>query len=150
MESSAKITKSKRKEDVTRDWWVIDASNKTVGRLASEIAHLIRGKHKPWFTAHVDCGDFVIVTNAEKVQLKGKRIEQKEYFHHTGYPGGGKFRKFSNLIDTKPAFVIEHAVKGMIPKNRLGRQIIKKLKVYAGNEHPHDAQKPKDFELKYQ
>ena len=147
MEPSARITRSMRKEDVERDWLVVDANEMTVGRLSTKVASLLRGKHKPWFTPHVDCGDFVIVINADKVQLKGKRIEQKEYFHHSGYPGGGSFRSFKDLIVTKPEFVIEHAVKGMLPKNRLGRQIIKKLKVYAGGEHPHKAQQPQEFAI---
>ena len=149
MEASAKITKSLRKEDVDKRWWVIDAENATLGRLASQVATLLRGKHKPSFTPHIDGGDFVIVINADKVQLKGKRIEKKEYFSHSGYPGAGKFESFTNLLHKKPEFVIQHAVKGMIPKNRLGRMIMKHLKVYAGKEHPHTAQKPEIYEMKY-
>lgn len=147
MEPSARITKSMRKEDVARSWWVVDAAGMTIGRLATRVAHLLRGKHKPYFTPHVDCGDFVIVTNASQVKLEGKRAEMKEYFHYTGYPGGGKFDHFKKLIVTRPDYVIEHAVKGMLPKNRLGRQIGKKLKVYAGNEHPHQAQMPSVFSI---
>lgn len=147
MDSSAKITRSVRKEDAEHEWWILDAEGQTVGRLCTRIASLLRGKHKPWFTPHVDCGDFVVVVNAEKIQLKGKRIEQKEYFRHTGYPGGGRVRTFKELLDRKPEFIIEHAVKGMIPKNRLGRQIIKKLKIYKGPGHPHEAQQPKKFEI---
>ena len=147
MEASAKITKSLRKEDVEKSWWVVDAENQTLGRLATQVAVLLRGKHKPSFTPHVDCGDFVIVINAEKIQIQGKRLDQKEYFSHSGYPGAGKFRSFKELIANKPDFVIQHAVKGMIPKNRLGRQIMKNLKIYAGTEHPHEAQQPKNFEL---
>lgn len=146
MEASAKITKSIRKEDVERDWWVVDATGKTLGRLSSQIASLLRGKHKPWFTPHVDTGDFVIVINADKIQLTGKRVEGKEYFHHTGYPGGVKISSFKEMIIRKPEFVIQHAVKGMLPKNRLGRQIIKKLKVFRDGNHPHKAQMPKVFE----
>lgn len=149
MEPSAKITKSFRKEDVIRDWWIVDAANMTVGRLSTQIATLLRGKHKPWFTPHVDTGDFVIVINAEKVVLEGKRAEQKEYFRHSGYPGGVKIDTFKELKQKNPAKIVEHSVKGMLPKNRLGRQIYKKLKVYASEEHPHSAQKPKVFELKY-
>jgi large subunit ribosomal protein L13 len=149
VEPSAKITRSIKNEEVTRQWWVIDASGKTVGRLASQVAVLLRGKHKPSFTPHVDCGDFVIITNAGKIQLKGKRIEQKEYFHYTGYPGGVRFEKFKDVMKNKPEFVLEHAIRGMIPKNKLGRKIIKKLKLYSGSEHPHSAQKPQEFELKY-
>lgn len=148
MEASAKITKSIRKEDVERSWWVVDAENQTLGRLATQVAVLLRGKHKPSFTPHVDCGDFVIVLNADKIQVKGKRVEQKEYFSHSGYPGAGKFRSFQDLLEKKPEFIIQHAVKGMIPKNRLGRQIMRKLKVYAGNEHQHQAQQPVTYELK--
>lgn len=147
MEPSAKMTKSIRKEDVSRDWWVVDATDMTVGRLATQVAVLLRGKHKPSFTPHVDNGDFVVVINADKVLMMGKRAEQKDYKHHTGYPGGQVVRTFKQLIVSKPEFIVEHAVKGMCPKNKLGRQIIKKLKVYSGNEHPHTAQQPKDFTL---
>ncbi len=149
MEPSAKMTKSLRKEDVTREWWVIDAAEQTVGRLSTQVAILLRGKHKATFTPHVDNGDFVVILNADKVILEGKRPNQKTYFRHTGYPGGVKVESFKELISNKPERVIEHAVKGMLPKNKLGRQILKKLKVYAGSEHPHDAQKPKIMELKY-
>jgi large subunit ribosomal protein L13 len=147
VEASAKITKSVRKEDVNKNWWVVDAENQTLGRLATQVAVLLRGKHKPLFTPHVDCGDFVVIINAEKIQAQGKRAEMKEYFSHSGYPGAGKFRSFKELIQNKPDFIITHAVKGMIPKNSLGRQIMKKLKVYAGGEHPHQAQKPEAFKL---
>ncbi len=148
METSAKFTKSVRNEDVQRDWWVIDATGLTVGRLATHVASLLRGKHKPWFTAHIDTGDFVIITNADKVVLQGKRAEMKEYFKHSGYPGGVKIKSFKELLNTHPELVMEHAIKGMLPKNRLGRQIFRKLKVYAGSEHPHTAQQPKVFEVK--
>ena len=149
MEFTAKITKSLRKEDAEHSWLIVDANNQTLGRLASQVAFILRGKHKPTFTPHVDNGDFVIVLNAEKIVIEGKRAEMKEYFHHTGYPGAARFQSFKDLIKKKPEFIIEHAVKGMLPKNKLGRKIIKKLKVYAGNEHPHEAQLPKPFELKY-
>lgn len=149
MEPSAKITRSFRKEDMNREWWVVDAAGMTVGRLCTQIATLLRGKHKAIFTPHVDTGDFVIVINAEKVQMQGKRFEQKEYFHHTGYPGGEIFEQYKDVLKKNPDRIITHAVKGMIPKNRLGRQIIKKLKVYAGESHPHEAQMPKVYELKY-
>ena len=145
---TAKSTKSFRKEDVQRDWFVVDASGKTVGRLATEVAALLRGKHKPWFTPHVDTGDFVIVTNASEVQMMGKRAEQKEYFRHSGFPGRGKTTTFKAQMADRPEKVIEDAVWGMLPKGRLGRQIVKKLKVYAGAEHPHEAQEPKEYELK--
>lgn len=148
MESSTKITKSLRKEDVDKEWFVVDAAGQTLGRLATQVAVLLRGKHKPTFTPHVDCGDFVVVINADKIQLQGKRVEMKEYFSHSGYLGSGKFRSFKEMMEKKPEFVIEHAVKGMLPKNRLGKVINSNLKVYAGTEHPHAAQKPKVFELK--
>ncbi len=147
LENLDKITKSAKQNEVDRKWLVVDASGKTLGRLASEIAKLIRGKHKPYFTPHIDSGDFVIVINAEKVKVEGKRVEKKEYFHYTGYPGGEVFRKFKDLIKTKPEFVIRHAVWGMLPKNRLGRKLINKLKVYRGEKHPHLAQKPEILEL---
>jgi large subunit ribosomal protein L13 len=142
-----KFTKSLRKEDVVKDWLVVDAAGQTVGRLATQVASLIRGKHKPWFTPHVDCGDFVIVINADKVQMTGKRVEMKQYFSHSGYPGKGKFETFKNLMQSKPERVIEMAVKGMLPKNRLGRKMHVHLKVYSGSEHPHAAQQPKEFQL---
>jgi len=131
-----------REIDVEKRWYLVDANGKTLGRLASEVAKILRGKHKPIFTLHVDTGDFVIVINADKIKVEGKRAEQKSYFSHTGYPGGQKEKLFKDLIKTNPEFIIENAVKGMIPHNRLGRRIMKKLKVYAGNEHPHAAQKP--------
>ncbi|MCE2755730.1 MAG: 50S ribosomal protein L13 [Ignavibacteriae bacterium] len=149
MESSAKITKSIREQDVQAKWHVVDAEGLTLGRLASQVAYLIRGKHKPDFTPHVDCGDFVIVLNAAKIRVKGKREEQKEYFHYTGYPGGDRFRSFKDLVKNKPEEVIELAVKGMLPKNSLGRKMGKKLKVYAGPEHPHAAQEPTELKLSY-
>jgi large subunit ribosomal protein L13 len=149
MQTSANFTKSLRKEDATADWWVVDAAGHTVGRLATQIATLIRGKHKPSFTPHVNCGDNVVVINADKVVMQGKRAEQKEYFHNTGYPGGGRHRKFSDLMQSKPEEVIELAVKGMLPKTRLGKAMHSKLKVYAGTDHPHAAQAPKVYELPY-
>lgn len=149
MNQHGNITRSIREQDVHRDWLVVDATNCTVGRLATQIATLLRGKHKALFTPHVDCGDFVIVINADKVVLEGKRAEQKEYFHNTGYPGGGRMRSFSNIMKSKPEEIVELAVKGMLPKNSLGRAIVKKLKVYSGSEHPHSAQQPKNYELPY-
>lgn len=147
METTAKITKSLRKEDVSRAWLVVDAEGQTLGRLSTQVATLLRGKHKPDFTPHVDNGDYVIIINAEKIQLQGKRPEQKEYFSHSQYPGAGKFESFKSMIQRKPAFVIEHAVKGMLPKTKLGRQMMKKLKVFVGGEHNHQAQKPQAYEL---
>ncbi len=147
MKNSAKITRFLREQETTQKWFVVDASNKVLGRLASEVAHRLRGKHKPEFTPNADLGDFVIVVNAEKVKITGKRSEMKEYFHYTGYPGGARFEKYQDVMNTKPERIIEHAVKGMIPHTRLGRQIIKKLKVYAGPDHPHAAQKPETITL---
>lgn len=149
MEALDKITRSIKSEEVERNWWIVDAKGQTLGRLASQIARLLRGKHKPIFTPHVDCGDFVIVINAEKIQVEGKRFTMKEYFHYTGYPGGEVFEQFKDLLQRKPEFIIRHAVRGMLPKNRLGRKIIKKLKIYRGETHPHSAQKPRLYELPY-
>jgi len=147
LEPSAKFTKSFRKEDVIRDWYVVDAADKTLGRISTQIASVLRGKHKPIFTPHVDTGDFVIVVNADKVKLQGKRTEKKEYFRHTGYIGNQVITSYKDMQSKHPERVIEFAVKGMLPKNRLGRQMFKKLKVYAGAEHPHEAQAPKTLEL---
>ncbi len=136
-----------RETDIAQKWYVVDANGKTLGRIASQVARILRGKHKPQFTPNSDMGDFVIVVNAEKVKVTGKRTEQKEYFHYTGYPGGAIFQQFKDVIKNHPERVIEHAVKGMIPHTKLGRQIIKKLKVYPGTEHPHSAQKPEVIEF---
>lgn len=135
-------TKSFKKEDVQQKWYVIDANGKTLGRLATKIASMLRGKTNPKFTSHSDTGDFVVVVNAEKVKVTGRKAETKVYFHYTGYPGGATYTKYKELIEKKPEAVIEHAVKGMLPKNRLGARLFTKLKVYAGSEHPHTAQKP--------
>ena len=140
-------TKFLTSADVQQKWFVVDASGKTLGRLASHVAHLLRGKHKPEFTPNADLGDFVVVINAEKVQLTGKREELKQLYHNTGYPGGARFESFRELIKTKPEQVMEHAVRGMLPHNKLGRRIFKKLKVYRGTEHPHAAQKPEPITL---
>ncbi|MFH0992529.1 MAG: 50S ribosomal protein L13 [bacterium] len=141
METAPK-TRFFRTEDVERKWYLVDVNGKTLGRVASQIAHIIRGKHKPTFTPQDDVGDFVVVVNAEKVLISGKRVELKEYYHNTQYPGGARFESFKNLIQRRPEAVIEHAVKGMLPHNRLGRKLIRKLKVYTGSTHPHDAQQP--------
>jgi len=134
-----------REEDVEKKWFVIDADGLVLGRLASGVARMLRGKHKPIFSPHVDTGDFVIVINASKVRLTGKRYEQKTYFSYSGYPGGSKVRLFKDLVRKNPRFVVEHAVRGMLPHNRLGRRIIKKLKVYPDGNHPHKAQKPEEL-----
>jgi large subunit ribosomal protein L13 len=133
--------------EVEKKWFVVNADGQTLGRIASRVAHLLRGKHKPQFTPNADLGDYVIVINAEKVRLTGKRPELKQLYHNTGYPGGARFQSFKDLIKTKPEQVMEHAVRGMIPHNRLGRQIIKKLKVYPGDQHPHVAQNPETITL---
>ncbi len=140
-------TFSARSADVKRDWYVVDAEGRTLGRLASEIAFRLRGKHKPEFTPHVDTGDYIVVVNAEKVAVTGRKAQQKTYFRYTGYIGNMKSTSFEKLIDRSPERVIELAVKGMMPKNRLGREMIKKLKVYAGPEHAHQAQQPQPLEL---
>ena len=133
--------------EVERKWYVIDAEGKVLGRLASEIASVLREKRKPIFTPHVDCGDFVIVINADKVVLTGDKLNQKIHAYHTGYPGGRKEVVYAEMMAKRPEKVIELAVKGMLPKSRLGRQMIKKLKVYAGAEHPHAAQSPEVYEF---
>ncbi len=133
---SAKIT------DVERKWYLIDADRKILGRLASEVAKILRGKHKPIFTPHVDTGDFVIIINANKVVLTGNKWKDKVYYHHTGYPGGIKSITAKKLLEKKPEAILEHAIKGMLPKNKLGRSMLKKVKVYASGKHPHDAQMP--------
>jgi large subunit ribosomal protein L13 len=140
-----KFTRSYKTSDTVQKWHVVDADGKTLGRLASQVARLLRGKHKPMFTPNADLGDFVVVVNASKVKLTGKRTELKEYFHYTGYPGGATFEKVQDVFRKHPERVFEHAVRGMLPHNRLGRQIFKKLKVYAGPDHPHRAQRPEPF-----
>ncbi|NLY66313.1 MAG: 50S ribosomal protein L13 [Tissierellia bacterium] len=133
--------------EVERKWYLIDAEGKVLGRLASEIAKILRGKHKPTYTPHVDTGDFVIVINADKVKLTGNKLDQKYHRYHTGYPGGLKSIVYRDMLERKPEKVIELAVKGMLPKNRLGRKMFKKLKVYSGPEHKHEAQKPEVYEF---
>lgn len=140
-------TVSARPAEVERKWYVIDAENQVVGRLASHVASVLRGKHKPSFTPHVDTGDFVIVINADKARFTGKKEDDKEYFSYSGYPGGVSLRTPREMRDRKPIFIVENAVKGMLPKGPLGRQMFKKLKVYAGTEHPHEAQQPELLSL---
>lgn len=130
-----------------REWFIVDANNQVLGRLASNIARILRGKHKPTFAPHQDVGDFVVVINAEKVKLTGKKVEQKTYHRHSGYPGGMKEISFQRMIQKHPERVIENAVRLMLPKNVLGRKMIKKLKVYAGGNHPHQAQNPKPIQF---
>ena len=136
-------TFSAKLSDIEQTWYIVDAKGKVLGRLASKISMVLRGKHKPIFTPHMDTGDFVIVVNADKVKLTGKKLRDKKYYSHTGYPGGLKETTAGKLLNEKPERVLISAVRGMLPKNRLGRQLIKKLKIYAGPEHPHTAQNPK-------
>lgn len=134
--------------DIQRKWYIIDAADKPLGRVATEVARLLRGKHKPVFTPHVDTGDHVIVINAEKVVLTGKKREQKLYVRHSGYPGGLKTMNYETLLRQKPERAMEKAVKGMLPHNRLGRAMLKKLKIYSGTEHPHQAQMPEVWQIR--
>ncbi|MBT5199773.1 MAG: 50S ribosomal protein L13 [Gammaproteobacteria bacterium] len=140
-------TVSAKKETVTRKWYVVDATGKTLGRLCTEIANRLRGKHKPEFTPHVDTGDYVVVVNAEKIVVTGNKATDKLYHHHSGYPGGIKSISFDKLLVKSPEMIIEKAVKGMMPKNKLSRAMLSKLKVYAGNDHPHSAQQPTLLEI---
>ncbi|MFK8047734.1 MAG: 50S ribosomal protein L13 [Halioglobus sp.] len=140
-------TFSAKAEDVARDWFVVDAADKTLGRLATEIAHRLRGKHKAEYTPHVDTGDYIVVINCEKVRVSGAKTTDKMYYHHTGYIGGIKSISFEKLIEKAPERVIQSAVKGMLPRNPLGRAMFKKLKVYAGDAHPHAAQQPQALNI---
>ena len=140
-------TYSAKPGEVTREWYLVDAEGKTLGRLATQIADTLRGKRKPQFTPHVDTGDFVIVVNAEKIQVTGNKLDQKRYYRHSGYPGGLRSRTLREQLERRPTEVLRVAVKGMLPKNRLARQQITKLKIYAGPVHPHEAQAPKTLEV---
>ena len=140
-------TFSAKAHEVKRDWYIVDASDKVLGRLATEIARRLRGKHKAEYTSHVDTGDYIIVTNAEKVTVTGRKFENKLYYSHSGHPGGIKDISFNKLQKKNPARIIELAVKGMLPKNPLGREMFRKLKIYVGSEHPHEAQQPKKLEI---
>jgi large subunit ribosomal protein L13 len=137
-----------KKEEIKQSWYVIDAEGKTLGRIATHIASRLRGKHKPIFTPHVDTGDFIIVVNAGKIKLSGNKLETKFYYHHSGYPGGLKTKSAGDMLKQNPTEILHSAVKGMLPKNRLGRKLIKKLKIYAENSHPHQSQQPQILELK--
>lgn len=141
------VTYSAKPGEVKREWLLVDAEDQVLGRLATRVADLLRGKHKARFTPHVDAGDFVVVVNAEKIKLTGQKLDQKKYHRHSGYPGGIKTRTARELLAKKPEDMIKLAVKGMLPKNRLNRRILTKLKIYAGPEHPHAAQQPKKLEL---
>lgn len=140
-------TYSPKASEIEQKWFVVDADNKVLGRLASEIAQILRGKHKPTFVPHMDVGDFVVVVNAEKVRLTGRKTEYKTYFRHSGYPGGQKFTTVAEMLEKFPERVIVSAVKGMLPSNKLASKQIKKLKVYAGEEHPHTSQDPEVLEI---
>lgn len=142
-------TFSPKPEDITREWFVVDAEDQILGRLATQIAHRLRGKHKPEFAPHVDNGDFIVVVNCEKIKVTGNKMADKMYYRHTGYPGGLKEANLETMLEKKPEDVIRKAVQGMLPKNRLGRAIMKKLKICVGTEHPHAAQNPQVLELKY-
>lgn len=150
MYTGGKIVKTymAKAADLDRKWYVIDASGQTLGRLASEVASILRGKHKPTYTPHVDTGDFVIIINAEKIRLTGNKLQDKKYRWHTGYMGGLKEMDYATLLQKRPEKALEAAIKGMLPHNRLGRQMFTKLKVYSGSEHPHQAQKPELRELR--
>lgn len=147
MDALSYKTISANSATVNKNWVLIDAENETLGRLASKVAILIRGKHKTNFTPHVDCGDHVIVINADKITLTGNKWEDKEYISHTGYPGGQKTTSPARLMAKKPTYMIEHAIKGMLPKNKIGSEMYRNLYVYAGAEHPHEAQKPQQLKL---
>ncbi|MEA3471781.1 MAG: 50S ribosomal protein L13 [Thermodesulfobacteriota bacterium] len=140
-------TYSAKKEDVSRAWYIVDARDKVLGRLAAEIASRLRGKHKPIYTPHVDTGDFVVVVNADKITLTGDKLKKKVYYRHSGYPGGIKSTTAEKMREKKPGNLLRLAVRGMLPKNRLGRQMLTKLKIYSGNEHPHNAQTPQILEM---
>jgi large subunit ribosomal protein L13 len=140
-------TYTSKAADIKHDWFVVDADGQTLGRLAAKIAPILKGKHKPTYTPHLDCGDFVIVVNAEKVRVTGRKADQKFYYRHSGYPGGISSIDLRHQLAQHPERVLEAAVRGMLPKNRLGRRMVKKLKIYAGGSHPHQAQQPKPLEL---
>ena len=140
-------TYSIKKSEIQKGWYLADARDQILGRFASQIAQILKGKHKPTYTPHMDMGDFVVVINAEKIHVSGKKEKQKTYFRHSGYPGGGKFKDFQTLRQSQPEIIIKQAVKGMLPHNRLGRAMLKHLKIYSGADHPHAAQQPKVLEI---
>jgi large subunit ribosomal protein L13 len=140
-------TFTQKQEEIERNWYIVDAEGETLGRLASRIAPILKGKHKPVYTPHLDCGDFVIIVNAEKVRVTGRKMDQKLYHRHSGYPGGLRSISLKDQLAKHPERVLQAAIRGMLPKNKLGRRMLKKLKVYAGDSHPHQAQQPKPLEL---
>lgn len=143
MDTLSYKTKSANKATVQKEWYVIDAEGQTLGRFASKVANILRGKHKTSFTPHVDCGDNVIVINADKIRFTGNKLNDKDYVFYSGFPGGQRFESAKNMLEKKPTYVVEHAIDGMLPNNKLGREIFRNLYVYAGSEHPHAAQQPK-------
>ncbi|MEX0601128.1 MAG: 50S ribosomal protein L13 [Rhodothermales bacterium] len=145
MDANSFKTYSAKPSEIEREWYIVDAEDQVVGRLASQVASILRGKHKPQFTPHVDTGDFVIVVNAEKIRFTGNKETKKEYFRYTGYPGGERLTTPEEMRERKPDFIVRNAVKGMMPKGPLGREMTKKLKVYVGPDHPHEAQQPKEL-----
>lgn len=147
MDTLSYKTKSASKDTVQKDWYIVDASNEILGRLSTKVAKILRGKNKPVFTPHADCGDNVIIINAEKIRVTGNKVSDKTYIHYTGYPGGQRTETFNHLLHRNPAKVIENAIRGMLPKTRLGRAIFKNLYIYKGSEHPHQAQQPKELKL---
>jgi len=147
MNTNSYKTISANAATVEKEWLLVDAENMVLGRLASKVAVLLRGKHKPYFTPHVDCGDNVIIVNADKFRLTGQKSDDKEYIRHTGYPGGQRTYTLKQMLKKKPTYIVEHAIKGMLPKNRLGSELFRNLKVYAGAEHPHEAQNPRLIDL---
>ena len=140
-------TFTQKQEEIARNWYVVDAEGETLGRLASRIAPILKGKHKPVYTPHMDCGDYVIIVNAEKVRVTGRKMDQKLYHRHSGYPGGLRSISLKDQLAKHPERVLQAAIRGMLPKNKLGRRMLKKLKVYAGDSHPHQAQQPRPLEL---
>lgn len=147
MDALSYKTISANKATVTKEWYVVDAEGQTLGRFASKVANILRGKHKTNFTPHVDCGDNVIIINADKVRFTGNKLNDKEYKFFSGYPGGLRLEVAKNILQRRPTYIVEHAVKGMLPKNKLGAEIFRNLYVYSGNQHPHAAQQPKDLKF---
>lgn len=140
-------TYSPKPGDIDRKWFVVDAQDQVLGRLASKVANVLRGKHKPIWAPHMDVGDFVVIVNADKILVTGRKAEQKKYYHHSGYPGGLKETSYATMMEKKPEFVVREAIRGMLPHNRLGRQMLKKLKIYVEAEHPHQAQTPEPLSI---
>lgn len=148
MDTLSYKTKSANKATANKEWYVVDAEGQTVGRFASQVANILRGKHKTNFTPHVDCGDNVIILNADKIRFTGNKMEDKDYVFYSGFPGGQRFESAKSLLQRRPTYVVEHAIKGMLPKNKLGAELFRNLYVYTGSEHPHTAQQPKTLTIK--